>query len=68
MSIETKDDREPGAVMSDEELRRWNALTPEEQLLRLRKAIRTGIESGPSSETMDQIWARLRARHPDAKP
>ena len=60
MSIETKDDVEPGAVMSDEELRRGNALTPEQQLLRLRKAIRTGIESGPSSETMDQIWARLR--------
>jgi hypothetical protein len=67
MSTKTIDDIQPKAVMTAEELRRWQALPSEQKLARLRSAIDTGIASGPTEVTMDQLWARLRARHPDAK-
>lgn len=67
MSTKTLDDIQPKAVMSPEELNRWNALSPEQQLGRLRTAIAQGVESGTSDLSMDQIWARLRTRHPDAQ-
>jgi hypothetical protein len=66
MSTKTIDDVQPKAVMTPAELVRWNALPPDEQLARLRAAIQHGVESGPSDLTMEQIWARIRARHPDA--
>ncbi len=66
MDTKTLDDIQPQAVMSDDELERWNALPPEEQLVRLRAAIDRGIESGPTDLTVEQIWARIRARR-DAK-
>lgn len=67
MSINTIDDIQPKAVMSPDELERWNALPPEEQLGRLRAAIQRGIDSGPAEFDMDQIWDRIRARNLDAK-
>lgn len=67
MTTNTLDDIQPKAVMSPDELARWDALPPEEQLMRLRAIIERGVESGPSNLTMDQIWAKLRARHSDAK-
>jgi hypothetical protein len=66
MGIKTLDDIQPKAVMTADELARWNLLPADEQLVRLRAAIRRGIESGPSDMTVDQIWAKIRARHPDA--
>jgi hypothetical protein len=66
MGTKTVDDIQPKAVMTADELARWNQLPADEQLARLRAAIRRGIESGPSDLTVDQIWARIRARHPDA--
>ena len=63
MNTKVLDDIQPMAVMSAEDLTRWNALPPEEQLARLRTAIDRGIESGPTDLTVEQIWARLRARH-----
>ncbi len=66
MSTKTVDDVQPKAVMTADELARWNQLPADEQLARLRAAIRRGIESGPSDMTVDQIWAKIRARHPDA--
>ena len=53
--------------MSPDEQARWDALPPEEQLARLRAAIERGVNSGPAKLTMDEIWAKLRARHHDAK-
>jgi hypothetical protein len=53
--------------MSADEEARWNALPPEEQLVRLRAVIARGVDSGASNLTMDQIWEKLRAHHPDAK-
>ncbi len=67
MSTKTQDDIQPKAVMSPDELERWNALAPVEQLARLRAAIQRGLDSGPAELNMDQIWTRIRARHPDAK-
>lgn len=67
MSAMIIDDIRPEAVMSPEELERWKALPADEQLVRLRAAIQRGIESGPSELDMDQIWSRIRARHPNAK-
>jgi len=67
MSTRTTDDIQPKSVMSPDEMKRWDALPPEEQLVRLQAAIAHGIESGMSDLTMDQIWARIRSRHPDAK-
>lgn len=61
------DDIQPKAVMSPTEQGRWGSLPPDEQLARLRAAIQRGVGSGPSDLTMDEIWARLRARHADAK-
>jgi hypothetical protein len=66
MGTKTVDDIEPKAVMTADELARWDQLPADEQLARLRAAIRRGIESGPSDMTVDQIWAKIRARHPDA--
>jgi hypothetical protein len=60
------DDVRPEAVMTPDELARWNELRPEEQLARLRAAVQHGIDSGPADVTMDEIWAKIRARHPDA--
>lgn len=68
MNTAIKNEILPSSGMDDEEFRQWQALTPEEQLLRMRRAIQNGFESGLSHETMDEIWARLRARHPDARP
>ena len=59
---------EPKAVMTADELARWNALPADEQLTRLRAAIRRGIESGPSDLTMEQIWSRVRARRSRLTP
>jgi hypothetical protein len=67
MATKTADDIQPKAVMSPEEQARWDALPPEEQLARLRAAIERGVNSGPAKLTMDEIWAKLRARHHDAK-
>ena len=67
MATRTADDIQPKAVMSPDEQARWDALAPEEQLARLRAAIERGVGSGPSHLTMDEIWARLRARHHDAE-
>jgi hypothetical protein len=67
MSTSTLDNIQPAAVMSPEELERWNGLPPDQQLARLRAAIARGVESGTSDLSMDQIWARLRTRHTDAK-
>jgi len=53
--------------MSPEELERWNALPPEQQLARLRAAIGQGVESKTSDLSMNQIWDQLRARHPNAR-
>ena len=64
MSAETLDDIQPKAVMSSEELKRWDALAPDQQLARLHAAIQQGVESGSSDLSMDQIWARIRARPP----
>jgi hypothetical protein len=66
MGTETVDDVQPKAVMTADELARWNQLPVDEQLARLRAAIRRGIESGPSDMTVDQIWAKIGARHRDA--
>jgi hypothetical protein len=66
MSAKTIDDVQPKAVMTPEELARWNELSADDQLAQLRAAVRRGVDSGPSDATMDQIWARIRARHPDA--
>ncbi len=65
MSTSTLDDIQPAAVMSPEELERWNGLPPDQQLARLRAAIARGVESGTSDLSMDQIWTQLTARHPD---
>ena len=67
MTTKTADDIQPKAVMSPDEQARWDALPPDEQLARLRAAIERGVDSGPTQLTMDEIWARLRARHHDAK-
>jgi hypothetical protein len=64
MATKTVDDIQPKAVMSPDEQARWDALPPEEQLARLRAAIERGIDSGPTHVAMDEIWAKLRARHP----
>jgi hypothetical protein len=60
------DDVQPKAVMTPEELARWNKLPADEQLARLRAAIKRGADSGTSEPTVDQIWAKIRARHLDA--
>jgi len=65
MNTKTLDDVQPKAVMTLDELARWNELPPDEQLARLRTAIQRGIDSGPADVTMDEIWARIRARNPD---
>ena len=62
------DKAEPKAVMTANELARWNALPADEQLARLRAAIRRGVESGPSDLTMDQIWERVGARFSPPTP
>lgn len=66
MHTKTADDIQPKAVMTPDEQARWNALPPAEQLARLRAAIQRGVDSGPGELTMDQIWAKLQARHGDA--
>ena len=66
MGIKTIDDVQPKAVMTPEELARWNELPADEQLARLRAAIKRGVDSGPTDATTDKIWAKIRARHPDA--
>ena len=66
MPTKTADDIQPKAVMSPDERARWDALPPEERLARLRAAIERGVDSGQAQVTMDEIWARLRARHHDA--
>ena len=65
MNTKTIDDVQPKAVMTPDELGRWNRLPPDEQLARLRAAIQRGVDSGPADVTMDEIWARIRTRHPD---
>jgi hypothetical protein len=65
MSTKTIDDVQPKAVMTPDELARWKMLPPDEQLMRLRGAIQRGMDSGPADITMDEIWARIRARHRD---
>jgi hypothetical protein len=65
MNTKTLDDVQPKAVMTPEELSQWHELPPDEQLARLRAAIQRGVDSGPADVTMDEIWARIRTRHPD---
>jgi len=60
-------DVQPKAVMTTDEVELWNDLSADEQLARLRAALQRGIDSGPADVTMDRIWAKIRARHPDAK-
>ena len=67
MAAKTTDDIQPKAVMSPVEQAQWDALPPDEQLARLRSAIKRGVDSGPAHIVMDEIWARLRARYPHAK-
>jgi hypothetical protein len=67
MSTKTINDVQPKAVMTPDEVARWNELPADEQLARLRAALQRGVDSGPAGVTMDQIWAKIRARHPDAK-
>jgi hypothetical protein len=62
MGNDMTDNVEPKAVMTTDELARWNALPTHEQLARLRDAIQRGIESGPSDLTMQQVLDRVRAR------
>jgi hypothetical protein len=66
MSTKTLDNVQPKAVMTPDELVRWNELPADEQLARLRAAIQRGIDSGLAHVTMDEIWVKIRARHPDA--
>ncbi len=66
MTTKLSDDVQPKAVMTPDELARWNALPPDVQLARLRTAIQAGLDSGPANVTMDELWAKLRARHSDA--
>ena len=67
MATKTADDIQPKAVMSADEQARWDALPPEAQLARLRAAIGRGVDAGSANVTMDEIWAKLRARNHDAK-
>ena len=66
MSAETVTPVEPRTGMTDEEREAWEKLTPEEQLAKLRAAIRRGLDSGVSRDSMDQIWERIQARRADA--
>lgn len=45
MSTETLANVQPKAVMTPDELARWNQLPADEQLARLRAAIQRGIDS-----------------------
>jgi hypothetical protein len=65
MTTKTSNDVQPKAVMTPDEIARWNELPADEQLARLRAAIRRGVESGSTEATMDQIWDKIRARHPN---
>jgi hypothetical protein len=56
------DNVEPKAVMTADELARWNELPVDEQLARFRVAIQRGIQSGQSDLTVRQIWDRVGAR------
>ena len=67
MTATIKNDIRPEAVMTEDELRRWEALPPAEQLERLRVAIAGGITSGQSASSMYDIWSRLEARLANAK-
>jgi hypothetical protein len=67
MSTKTMDDVQPKAVMTPDEVARWNELPADQQLARLRAAFQRGLDSGAADVTMDEIWAKIRARHPDAK-
>ena len=67
MATITTDNIQPKAVMTPDEEARWNALPPEEQIARLRATIAQGMDSGTSPLSMDEIWARVRARNADAK-
>ena len=67
MSTNTIDDVQPKAVMTPDEVARWNELPADQQLARLRVAIQSGLDSVAADITMDEIWAKIRARHPDAK-
>ena len=67
MAAKTTDDIHPKAVMRPDEQAQWDALARQTQLARLRAAIERGVNSGPAHITMDEIWARLRAHHHDAK-
>jgi hypothetical protein len=53
-------------VMTPEERARWNELPVDEQLARLRAAIKRGVDGGPTDATMDQIWAKIRLTPPPA--
>jgi hypothetical protein len=67
MAAKTTDDIQPKAVMSPHEQAQWDALPRQAQLARMRAAIESGVDSGPARVSMNEIWARLRARHHDAK-
>jgi hypothetical protein len=59
-------DVQPKAVMTEDELKVWDALPASEQLKRLRAAIDKGTASGTSTRTVDEILQSVLARSPDA--
>ena len=63
---DTLSDVRPKAVMTEEELKAWEALPPGVQLERLRAAIDEGVASGVSDRSMDDILKSVLARHPNA--
>ena len=55
MGIKTIDDVQPKAVMTPEELARWNELPADEQLARLRAAIKRGVDKAVAREIMVEV-------------
>ncbi len=61
---DTKSDAGLRAVMSEDELKAWEALPPSVQLEKLRAAIDDGVKSGVSDRSMEDILSAVLARHP----
>lgn len=60
-----KDDILPSAAPTDDELRRWLALSHDEQTRRTALALRQGFESGISSRSINEIIASAKERISD---
>ncbi len=56
------DDIRPSAAPTEDELRRWAALSKAEQIERLSAAIEEGFASTPSTRSIDEIIAVARQR------